>query len=543
MKIKQMTSLVLTGALIAAMPTAVFAEMTVQPQFVGDTVGVRVNGSIKGGVTNEAVVLYVKDSQGDLVHISQQLLAEGGAYEFVYTINPENNGGEYTYEAISPSGAESTKYRIFDYKIWRALFDAVNSCDEDKTAAEMERHKAEDFALICRVYDSLDKAELARYMCDYVTKNGSFADVQSLKESMEFATALTALNQGKSEMVNGGSLNYTDILGIDSQLLAESENLSADGKSKLALNMMKKSLADCDGVNALYEKLLCVNLITNYKADGTAHAEKYLTDNGAKIGIDVSKYSRLSTLGKDYVLRTLCSCGVGNAEEFAAAYDAAIEAAPSQSGAPGGGGGGGGSSWHGNSSAASIPVGQPEVKSGFDDIGDCEWAREAIDYLSNKGIVVGKSKGQFEPHSNVLREEFAAMIKRGMNIPDGDGMLLADMTDGAWYCEYVSAVAQSGIMNGFDNGSFGIGKTITREDAATVLYRIMANAGADVSANYTEPFADDMQISDYAREGVYTCRAAGIINGYGDGRFEPSAGITRAETAVMLYRVINRLGK
>ncbi|HHW00656.1 MAG TPA: S-layer homology domain-containing protein, partial [Clostridiaceae bacterium] len=54
------------------------------------------------------------------------------------------------------------------------------------------------------------------------------------------------------------------------------------------------------------------------------------------------------------------------------------------------------------------------------------------------------------------------------------------------------------------------------------------------------PFTDEAEISGYAKEAVAAIQKAGIIKGTGDGRFAPKNNATRAEAAVIIYRLLNR---
>ena len=88
-----------------------------------------------------------------------------------------------------------------------------------------------------------------------------------------------------------------------------------------------------------------------------------------------------------------------------------------------------------------------------------------------------------------------------------------------------------------DDNTFGVGRNITRQDIAVILYRI-AEDSLDVK-NEEFRFDDDVMIADYARTAVYALREAGVINGVTDMEFAPQKDATRAETAVVLYRFIN----
>ena len=78
-----------------------------------------------------------------------------------------------------------------------------------------------------------------------------------------------------------------------------------------------------------------------------------------------------------------------------------------------------------------------------------------------------------------------------------------------------------------------MGKNITREDFAVMLYRIIGEEITEKSS-----FSDYNEISDYAKDAVSYMNKKGYINGYSDNTFRPEKEITRAEAASIIYRYI-----
>lgn len=184
-----------------------------------------------------------------------------------------------------------------------------------------------------------------------------------------------------------------------------------------------------------------------------------------------------------------------------------------------------------NSSSNSMTV----PAEGFTDIGDVAWASEAISALSNLGIINGMGDGLFSPQLTVTREQFAKMIVgvMGYNVDQAASTNFSD-ANGAWYTPYIAAAVNNGIITGRDNGTFGVGENITRQDMAVIIYRALGLSDADI-----HEFTDSAQISDYAVSAVSALYNMGIISGYTDGSFAPKDNATRAEAAKMLYSVYN----
>ena len=99
------------------------------------------------------------------------------------------------------------------------------------------------------------------------------------------------------------------------------------------------------------------------------------------------------------------------------------------------------------------------------------------------------------------------------------------------------------IISGDEYGRFGGDTNITRQDVAKILYGILKFKSSTLPAEreYTG-FADYADIADYAEEAVEALYRGGAINGIGDGRFMPKAYATRAETAKMVFSVLQTIG-
>ncbi len=184
------------------------------------------------------------------------------------------------------------------------------------------------------------------------------------------------------------------------------------------------------------------------------------------------------------------------------------------------------------SSADPTPTAAPVI-GGYTDIADVDWAADAIVTLSSLGIVNGMGDGLFSPRATVTREQFAKMIVGVMGYAV-DNAAVTDFTDanGAWYTPYIAAAVSNGIVTGRDNGTFGVGDNITRQDMAVIIYRALGSNASEV-----HQFTDSDMISDYAIEAVSALYNMGVISGYTDGTFAPGSNASRAEAAKMLHSV------
>lgn len=226
-----------------------------------------------------------------------------------------------------------------------------------------------------------------------------------------------------------------------------------------------------------------------------------------------------------------------------AALDNSDKNTPSPGGSVGGGGGGGGGTSSGGYTAPITPdTAQSSEKPRFPDVDNTHWAFEAVNYLAEKGIVNGRENGEFCPDLPVLREEFVKLIADCLDTEIKPcEHSFSDVVPGIWYEPYVAFAYEKGIVKGLPDGSFGVGTTVTRQDAAVMIYRCAESLNAGISpVRGQSAFSDVSEISSYALEAAEYLYKCGILNGTDGGRFAPKDTLTRAEAAKLLYETVRR---
>jgi len=181
------------------------------------------------------------------------------------------------------------------------------------------------------------------------------------------------------------------------------------------------------------------------------------------------------------------------------------------------------------------PADEP-VKSEFVDVPTEFWAYNAISHLVQNKIMSGVGDGYIEPHRFVTREEFVKMIvlAKGYPLENSDECTFFDVESNAWYAPYITVAAKNGIINGYNDNTFGVGDGISRQDLAVMIFR----ASKLMAPRQKESFDDENAIAEYARDAVYALKNYGIIQGKANNYFAPNELATRAETAKILYEAI-----
>ena len=172
--------------------------------------------------------------------------------------------------------------------------------------------------------------------------------------------------------------------------------------------------------------------------------------------------------------------------------------------------------------------GSPEFVEGLEG----HWSRSSIEALAQQGRLCGYFSNDFRPEQEITRAEFVALLIDAFQIPLEIGEPVFEDSKNHWAKNYIYTARKHEMVNGASETAFEPDGAITREQAAAIIGRLLNLEGGSVS------FIDAADISGYAVNYVAACQAAGIINGYADGRFLPQNHIVRAEAAVMAQRGI-----
>lgn len=163
------------------------------------------------------------------------------------------------------------------------------------------------------------------------------------------------------------------------------------------------------------------------------------------------------------------------------------------------------------------------------------WYQAALDFACDHRILLGDPSGNMMPNDNATRAQMAAMLVRVFGCTAGKDIAhFTDVSTTAWYYSELSTAAQMNIFSGYGDGTMGPNRSITRQEAMVVIAR--AFAVPDGTAADIQAFRDASSVGSWAVAKVGGLVKAGIVHG-DNGRLHPTASITRAEIAQMLYNL------
>ncbi|GLC89276.1 S-layer homology domain-containing protein [Lysinibacillus piscis] len=169
------------------------------------------------------------------------------------------------------------------------------------------------------------------------------------------------------------------------------------------------------------------------------------------------------------------------------------------------------------------------------------WATENIDFVVSRNLMAGISTTNFAPNKTITRADFFMALGKltDIEVASYKKSSFTDVKNNNPAMPYIEWAVKNKIVQGMDNGEFGLTLAITRQDMAVM----MQNYAKAIDYPLPMPvasitFSDSENIAAYAKDAVKAVQQAGMMYGKGSNLFEPQAEITRAEAATILRRFI-----
>ncbi|MFI8687537.1 S-layer homology domain-containing protein [Rossellomorea sp. NPDC077527] len=124
----------------------------------------------------------------------------------------------------------------------------------------------------------------------------------------------------------------------------------------------------------------------------------------------------------------------------------------------------------------------------------------------------------------------AAMVASAVAPAASAASTFPDVKEGSFYFEYVSALAEAGIIDGRPDGSFDLGGKLNRAEAAKMIAKIIKLDTTDAPASSFEDVKEDVWYTDY----INALYAEGLIDGVSETMFAPNKELTRAQLAKLV---------
>lgn len=187
-----------------------------------------------------------------------------------------------------------------------------------------------------------------------------------------------------------------------------------------------------------------------------------------------------------------------------------------------------------------VRVASKTASSVFSDVNarTCSWAANAVDFMNEYGLVKGTGTSTFGWKGSMTRGDFVLILYRNAGSPSVYGVSnpFTDVKSTDYYYEAVLWAYRNNVVNGTSTTTFGPKDKITREQIASILWRL---AGKPVYSASLRSYTDYASVSDYAYDAMSWAVGSGYVKGSG-AKLSPKNNATRAEVAVMLHRYLTK---
>ncbi len=280
--------------------------------------------------------------------------------------------------------------------------------------------------------------------------------------------------------------------------------------------------------------------------------------NSSKINVSFTKFDKLKN--KSSVLIGMMGQPYTSYGDIETLYndllnEASISGGNISAARPSGSGGGGGFSSKTSGTSVTVPASgntnempkTNEVKSEqlltFVDMDNAKWAIEAVEALYKMQIISKNEENCFMPNNSITRAEAAKMfvLLGGLDIENVQHSF-ADVDENHWSYKYVASAQTNGLISGYNN-QFRCDDFITRQEIAVIGDRVLQMKGVTIKDAIVTEFSDAEDIASWAYPSVHKLHKAFVINGRGSNTFEPEMNLTRAEAAVIVYRISKLINK
>ena len=173
----------------------------------------------------------------------------------------------------------------------------------------------------------------------------------------------------------------------------------------------------------------------------------------------------------------------------------------------------------------------------FTDLGEGQWYESAVRYAYTHDIMEGMSATKFSPNISLTRAQAVQVLYNLEGQPTVSGNAAFPDQVEEWYKPAIAWAEQTGVVDGYEDGTFRPGQPVTRQEFAQMLYNYAAYKGYDLTAQGDlTAFPDGDSVQPWAETAMTWANGNQLINGHDDGTLEPGGTTTRAQAASILMR-------
>ena len=505
---------------------------------------IALEGNMQSVVKNQDITFAVFDKNQNLIALEQKYVNSDKEFSLNAKFDASDTAGGALKAYVGARKNTTAVYLDSGYYVDDAenknLTAQLNA--ETSSTALIERMKEYSRLNIIgidfenhKLYNE-NKADSERILLCSKNKE-NFKSLSDAEDAFEKACASAKVINSADKKYFDEILNNTDVLNYASEenyKISDIENFDKYNEEfDYLLSKEDLTLFTNQKAEKIYKTTYAICSINSAeKSEITDIAEKY---NDDVFGLDLEgDYAKVSAYE---VAKALYEKNFKTPDEVKTAFDKRVEylvnnISESDTGrSPSSGGGGSSNKVKVNTPTNIVPGQNGGNEQIFDDVGKNHWAFDYISELYGKKIISGYGNGTFNPDGTVTRAEFLKMTASAFDLKQtGDEISFKDVSQNDWFADFIITAVQNGLALGFD-GYIRPNDSITRQETAVIIARALNKNMSEFSET---SFADNGEISDYAKSAVGYLAEKGIIKGYDGNMFVPFKNLTRAEAAKIL---------
>lgn len=178
----------------------------------------------------------------------------------------------------------------------------------------------------------------------------------------------------------------------------------------------------------------------------------------------------------------------------------------------------------------------------FSDVRQNDWFYSDVMFVFGNKIMTGTGESKFSPDTTLNRAMMVTILHR----IDGDSsvyekVIFNDVEKNSWYENAVNWGYENKIVTGTSKNTFAPMDNLTREQLCVMLYNYTMYIGSKTEFADVSVYSDNNIVSDWAKDAVSWAVQEKIVTGKGNNTLAPKDSATRAETAAVIRRYIEKL--
>lgn len=501
--------------------------------------------TVSGASDESYVSLAVINPDADEAEVDPDSAESVAAtYQMLKNIKVDEGEYSYSYTVVDPQvgvytlkiGDETRKF-LLSYDELDEFLDAVNASTTAAAVCGLFEDAKEELAIDSLLAYAIDETKLG----NAVLAGKPYADVATASDTYKKnAIALILANSANASSAVALADTYSEELALE-DISSYDVYLAMDDadKRKVFVNLANADVAGIETFGAAFGEQIILTAISEAASYGEV---KTLLDEHTDI-IDIDWEDELSGVkATSEIYKGLRGNYYASTEDLLKKVEELVKTQKKRESKDSSSGGSGSV---GVSSGADTRTPTTQITPAadtviFTDLGSVAWAETAIYSLAEKKILSGMGDGIFAPEAVVTREQFVQGIVKAFGFTGAEDPGFDDVSSDDWYYNSVCIAYANGVVSGIDENHFGVGKVLTREEMAALVWRAMEKKGVSFAANESS-FGDFEAISDYAKTAANAMFAEGIISGFPNGNFEPKGECTRAQMAVVLEKAYGKI--